>query len=217
VKVSSENVAEHRKALLATARRLLQERGFDGAAVSEISRAAGLTQGALYGQFRSKDALAAEAIRKSFAEGVAAWQVLRGKEPGALSAFLDAYLCEAHARDPGTGCALAACVSEIGRQDPAIGAAYAEGFRHLVNMVQQVLPVEAPPDEARRRAIVLLSGMVGSLAIARALEKADPALSREVLAAAREQLARFATASQSGSDASGSDASGSDASGSDAC
>jgi TetR/AcrR family transcriptional repressor of nem operon len=194
LKVSSEKVAEHREALLATARRLLQERGFDGAAVADICRAAGLTQGALYGQFKSKDALATEAIRKSFAEGVTAWEALRGKEPGALAAFLDAYLCEAHTRDPATGCALAACVSEIGRQDPAIGTAYAEGFRQLAAMVEQALPVDAPADEVRRRALALLSGLVGSVAIARALEKADPALSLDVLAAARDQFSQFAVA-----------------------
>jgi TetR/AcrR family transcriptional repressor of nem operon len=194
MKVSSEKVAEHREALLATALRLLKERGFDGAAVAEISRAAGLTQGALYGQFKSKDALATEAIRKSFAEGVAAWEALRGKEPGALSAFIDAYLCEAHAKDAGTGCSLAACVSEIGRQDPAIGAAYAEGFRQLTAMVEQVLPVGEPPDKVRRRAIALQSGLIGSLALARALDKADPELSKDVLAAAREHFARLASA-----------------------
>ena len=88
---------------------------------------------------------------------------------------------------------MAACVSEIGR-DPAIGAAYAEGFRQLTDMVQQALPAGAPPDEARRRAIALVSGMVGGLAIARALEKADPDLSRDVLAAAREELERLAFA-----------------------
>jgi TetR/AcrR family transcriptional repressor of nem operon len=191
VKVSSEKVAGHREALLATAKRLLQERGFDGAAVAEISRAAGLTQGALYGQFKSKDALAAEAIRKSFAEGAAVWEALLGRAPDALSALLDAYLCEAHANDPGAGCTLAACVSEIGRQDPAIGAAYAEGFRRLTDMVQQALPAGASPDDARRRAIAVVAGMVGGLAIARALEKADPALSRDVLAAAREGLDRL--------------------------
>ena len=110
VKVSSEKVAEHRAALVATARRLLQERGFDGAAVTEISREAGLTQGALYGQFKSKDALAAEAIRNSVAERAAFWDDLRDT-PNALLALLDAYLCEAHAEDPGAGCTLAACVS----------------------------------------------------------------------------------------------------------
>ena len=192
MKVSSEKVAGHREALLATAKRLTQERGFDGAAVAEICRAAGLTQGALYGQFKSKDALAAEAIRKSFAEGAAVWEELSRGAPDALSALLDAYLCEAHAKDPGTGCTLAACVSEIGRQDPAIGAAYAEGFRRLTDMVQQALPAGAPPDEARRHAIAVVSGMVGGLAIARALEKADPELSGDVLAAGREELERFA-------------------------
>lgn len=193
MKVSGDKVAEHREALLETARRLLQERGFDGAAVAEISRAAGLTQGALYSQFGSKDALAAEAVRKSFADGAQVWGALRGKDAIALEALLDAYLCEEHTKDPGTGCALAACVSEIARQDASIGAAYAEGFRRLVETVRQVLPVDATPDEARSRAVALLCGMVGSVAIARALAKSDPELSRSVLAAGREQLLRLAT------------------------
>jgi TetR/AcrR family transcriptional repressor of nem operon len=194
LKVSGEKVAEHREALLETARRLLQERGFDGAAVAEISREAGLTQGALYSQFGSKGALAAEAIRKSFAEGMEVWAALRGKDAGALQALVDSYLSEEHARDPGSGCALAACVSEIARQDAAIGAAYAEGFRQLVETVPRVLPVDVSAEEARGRAIALLCGMVGGVAIARALAKADPELSDSVLAACREQLLRLATA-----------------------
>jgi TetR/AcrR family transcriptional regulator, transcriptional repressor for nem operon len=190
VKVSSEKVAEHRAALVATARRLLQERGFDGAAVTEISRAAGLTQGALYGQFKSKDALAAEAIRNSVAERTAFWDDLRDT-PNALLALLDAYLCEAHAEDPGAGCTLAACVSEIGRQDVAIADAYAEGFRRLADLVQQLLPTGTSPEETRRRSIALVSGMVGGVAIARALNKVDPELAKEVLVATREELERL--------------------------
>jgi TetR/AcrR family transcriptional regulator, transcriptional repressor for nem operon len=201
VKVSNEKVAEHREALLATAKRLLQERGFDGAAVSEISRAAGLTQGALYGQFKSKDALAAEAIRKAFADGVAAWGALRGQGPDALTGFLNTYLCQEHLQDPGQGCVLAACVSEVSRQDPAIGEAYAEGFRHLADMVRQVLPAEIPPAEARARTLALLTGVVGSISVARALEKADPDLAVEILAAARAEFARLAVVPERGQDA----------------
>jgi TetR/AcrR family transcriptional repressor of nem operon len=197
VKVSSEKVSEHREALLTTANRLLQERGFEGAAVADICREAGLTQGALYGQFKSKDALAAEAIRRTCEEGAAVWAKLRDGGPDALAAFIDAYLCETHARDPGMGCSLAACVSEIGRQDPAIGKAYAEGFRRMSDLVRQALPAETPPDEARRRATTLLSAMVGALAIARALEKSDPELSGEVLTAARTELEYLAFASRS--------------------
>jgi TetR/AcrR family transcriptional repressor of nem operon len=194
VKVSSEKVSEHREALLTTANRLLQERGFEGAAVADICREAGLTQGALYGQFKSKDALAAEAIRRTCEAGAAVWDGLRDGGPDALSAFIDAYLCDTHARDPGMGCSLAACVSEIGRQDPAIVAAYADGFRRMSDLVRQALPAGTTPDDGRRRAIALLSGMVGALAIARALEKADPELSGEVLWAAREELKRLAFA-----------------------
>jgi TetR/AcrR family transcriptional repressor of nem operon len=201
VKVSSEKVSEHREALLATAKRLMQERGFDGAAVADICREAGLTQGALYGQFKSKDALAAEAIRRTCEEGAAVWGGLRDGGLDSLSAFLDAYLCETHARDPGMGCTLAACVSEIGRQDPAIGAAYAEGFRRMSDLLRQALPTGTPPDEARRRAIALLAGMVGAVAVARALEKADPELSRDVLASAREELERLAFTPRSVPDA----------------
>ena len=197
MKVSSEKVSEHREALLATAKRLMQERGFDGAAVADICREAGLTQGALYGQFKSKDALAAEAVRRTFEEGAAVWGGLRDSGPDALSGLIDAYLCETHVGDPGMGCTLAACVSEIGRQDPAIVAAYAEGFRRMSELVRQALPAGTPPDEALRRATALLTGMVGALAVARALEKADPALSRDVLAAAREELKRLAFASRS--------------------
>ena len=96
------------------------------------------------------------------------------------------------AGDPGMGCTLAACVSEIARQDKAIVTAYAGGFRRMSDLLRQALPAGTPPDEAGRRAIALLTGMVGALAVARALEKADPELSRDVLAAAREELKRLA-------------------------
>ena len=188
MKVSRRKVAEHRAALVATARRLLQERGFDGAGVAEISREAGLTQGALYGQFKSKDALAREAACKALADGVANWRELREAMPDPLSAYLDAYLCKSHVKDAGSGCPLAACISDVPRQDQSIRAVFAEGFRDLVELIEDALPEGTSKDVARRRALTLVSAMVGSVAMARALEKTDPDLSREITTAAREEL-----------------------------
>ncbi len=192
MKVSSKKVAEHRAALIDTARRLLQERGFNGAGVVDISREAGLSQGALYGQFGSKDVVAAEAVRKAFADGVGILRELRDKASNPLAAYLDAYLSEAHLTDVGSGCVIAACISEVRRQDQAIGTAFTDGFSKMVELVQDALSDSTTPEDARRRALTVLSGLVGSVAIARAVAPIDPALAREIIAAARSELEQLA-------------------------
>ena len=193
MKVSSKKVAEHRAALVDTARQLLQERGFGGAGVVDICRKAGLTQGALYGQFGSKDGLAAEAVRKSFADGAVAWRELNDKAADPLAAYLDAYLSEIHLTEAGSGCVLAACLSDVPRQDSAIGAAFTDGFSTMIELMQGALPNAAAPEECRRRALAVLSGLVGSVAIARAVAATDPALAREIMAATRAELEAMAT------------------------
>ena len=62
MKVSKKKVAENRDALVRAAGRLFRERGIDGVGIAEICQQAGLTHGALYAQFPSKEALAAEAL-----------------------------------------------------------------------------------------------------------------------------------------------------------
>jgi len=192
LKVSRRKTAENREALVGAAKKLLGERGFDGAGVAEISRQAGLTQGALYGQFGSKDALAVEAARKAFADGAAAWEKLRDKGPDALSAYLDAYLCEAQVRGPGSVCSMAACVSEIPRQDPAISAAFGETFETMVALIRRALPADMPEKAARRRALALTAAMIGSMATARAVAGADPGLARRIIAAVKIELGQLA-------------------------
>ncbi len=154
----------------------------------DISREAGPTQGALYGHFKSKDALALEACREACADGAAAWRELGETTPDALSAYLDSYLSDAHVQDVGLGCLLAACVSEVGRQDPAIGAKFAEGFQMMVDVIQRAIPNTTSPEAARERALALVSAMVGSVAMARALKATNPILARQIIAAARKEL-----------------------------
>jgi TetR/AcrR family transcriptional repressor of nem operon len=83
---------------------------------------------------------------------------------------------------------IAACVSEVPRQDHAVAVAFADGFRQLLGLVQEAFPKGMPPKVARRRAMALLSAMVGSVAIARAVEAADPSLSSKIIAATRKEL-----------------------------
>ena len=62
MKVSKETSAKHRDELLNAASRLFRERGFDKVGIAEIAAAAGLTHGAFYTHFESKEALCAEVI-----------------------------------------------------------------------------------------------------------------------------------------------------------
>ena len=62
MRVSKQAAAENRQRILTAAARLFREHGIDGAGVDAITEAAGLTHGAFYSQFGSKEVIAAEAI-----------------------------------------------------------------------------------------------------------------------------------------------------------
>ena len=62
MKVSKERVAEHRTRIMVAAARLFRQRGFDDVTVADVMKEAGLTHGAFYGHFPSKEALIAEAV-----------------------------------------------------------------------------------------------------------------------------------------------------------
>ena len=100
VKVTKQQAAENRAAVVKAAGRLFRAHGFDGVGVAEITRAAGLTHGGFYGQFASKDALAAEACGQAFAESLA---LLRPGWTGPVATslrYVDSYLSERHRDHP---------------------------------------------------------------------------------------------------------------------
>src|SRR5579862_4399979 len=99
MKVTKEKSAENRAALIETAARLFRERGIDGVGVAEISKAAGLTHGALYAQFPSKQALTAEALAHGLKRGHAIMTAPKAHGAPRLSDYLDLYLSLDHRDD----------------------------------------------------------------------------------------------------------------------
>jgi TetR/AcrR family transcriptional regulator, transcriptional repressor for nem operon len=65
---ASQTAEKHEK-ILKEAARLFRERGFDDAGIAEIMKAAGLTHGAFYAHFASKEELEAEAVERIRAIG----------------------------------------------------------------------------------------------------------------------------------------------------
>jgi TetR/AcrR family transcriptional repressor of nem operon len=188
MRISKEKAAENRDALVRAASKLIRERGIDGVGVAEISKAAGLTHGALYAHFRSKEQLALEAMHHGLEQGgIRVREAGRDGMPG-LSNYLDHYLSVAGRDDYGDFCPIAASASEIGRQDRAVSACFAQGYLEMVSAFERVLGADWPGDEARARAMTVVATLVGAQALARAAAKGDPALSEQVLRAARRVI-----------------------------
>jgi TetR/AcrR family transcriptional regulator, transcriptional repressor for nem operon len=188
VKVTKEKSAKNRAALIKTAARLFRERGIDGVGVAEISKAAGLTHGALYAQFPSKQALAAEALAHGLARSHASMTAPKRQGAPTLSDHLDLYLSLDHRDSLAEGCAMAASASEIARQDEAVSARFAEGFEQMVGVVQATLEPTTLRADDRARALTIAAAMIGGVAIARATAKSRPDLSDEIMAALRRVL-----------------------------
>jgi TetR/AcrR family transcriptional regulator, transcriptional repressor for nem operon len=185
LKVTKEKAAENRAALVQAAGRLFRQRGIDGVGVAEISKKAGLTHGALYAQFPSKEALAAEAFAAASQEG---WQQVkadRDGRPANLTDLLDYYLSVEHRDNLATSCPMSASASEIGRQDKVVCERFTEGFEQVVAHMERGLGASPVKAENRQRALAMMAAMIGGVAASRAVAKADPKLSNQILRAVR--------------------------------
>src|SRR5574337_26166 len=194
MKVSKAQAAQNRQDILDAAARLYREHGLQGVGVAEVTRGAGLTHGGLYRQFESKDALVREACARAFDWPVAPPQegASGGEPPDAMQAFIQAYLSAGHRDRPGEGCPAAALAVDVARAGGGLSAVFAQGVQdniaRFARMAAGLAPHEAPSAAQRAEAIATLGTLVGALVLARATAAADPALSDEILAAARAHL-----------------------------
>ena len=184
MKVSREQAAANRDRVVEAAARLFRERGFDGIGVADLMKAAGLTHGGFYGQFKSKEDLAVEASARALAGTAEHWPAIVAERPEApLKALLDRYLSVGHRDAPGQGCAVAALASDVARLDsPALRRTFTQGLQPLIDTLTRIVPGDSK-SARRRTALAYLSAMVGALTLARVVD--DRELSDEILAAVR--------------------------------
>ncbi len=183
---SKLEAAQTRRRIVSAAAAEFRRNGIVATGLADLMKAAGLTHGGFYKHFESKDQVVAEACAESIAavtEKVA--NAASGKGNG-LEFVVAAYLSTEHRDGPAEGCPIAALGSELARSDMASRAAATAGVLKLVGIVAAQYR-RIPADEARRRALVAVSTMVGALTISRVVN--DTELSAEILRAAREQLA----------------------------
>ncbi|WP_440221782.1 TetR/AcrR family transcriptional regulator [Dokdonella sp. MW10] len=187
MRVTREQAERNRERIVDTASTLFREHGFDGIGVADLMKAAGLTHGGFYGHFESKDDLAAQSCAHAFAGSIERWRHVAARTPqaDALRALVERYLDARHRDAPAKGCVLAALAAEAPRQGAGVRRVFADGVRALLGVLEKAVPGRIRATR-RRRALATLSGMVGAIVLARAVD--DAALADEILEATRESL-----------------------------
>ncbi|MDX2563298.1 TetR family transcriptional regulator [Streptomyces sp. TX20-6-3] len=184
-RVSQAQAQENRRRVVETASRLFREQGTH-VSVADLMKAAGLTHGAFYKQFASKEALVDEATAHAFAElarrHTAGLEQYDGQRDTAQRALIDAYLSVEHRDNPAGGCPVAALAVDVARagEDGEARHTYTQGVADFAAFLTPVGAAEGEDGIAR------LCTLFGALVLSRAT--AGSPLSEEILTAAHAAL-----------------------------
>jgi TetR/AcrR family transcriptional repressor of nem operon len=166
-----------RRRILESAGRRFKADGIDGSGIATLMADAGLTNGAFYAHFASKNDLVANAVVDQLH---AQTETLRALPPGeaGLEQFVHSYLSVEHRDNPQDGCPSAALLDEIGRAAPAIKQAFTDGvLTYIDDIAARLLPEDA--QSARAQVLSVFATMIGTVQLSRAL--ANRQLADEVL------------------------------------
>lgn len=191
MRVSRTQAAENRETVINVASRLFREHGFDGIGLKDLMKGAGLTQGAFYKQFASKEDLAAQASRRAWESVFDRWSAAVAGEPedplGAVMAF---YLSTGHREEKMDGCPLVALGSDAARQGAEVKASFEAGIKAVLDVLDHAIAQtngsEPNGSDAKSEAMAVLSTMVGALTLSRVVNDAD--LAQAFLDAAAKQI-----------------------------
>ena len=156
------------------AARLFRERGLEGVGVDALADAAGLTHGAVYSHFKSKDELAAGAVRLALHQSMGEWLALTEGLAGdqAFERLLKAYVSRTHRDAPEAGCSVAAIGGAAPRGTDELREVMHDGVSQFLDVLTS-FSEGATPAERRSKAMARAAAMVGAVVMARAASS-DP-------------------------------------------
>lgn len=186
MRVSRTQAEENRQAVINVASRLFREHGFDGIGLKDLMAGAGMTQGAFYKQFESKEDLVAQASRRALQEAFGRWSAAAVSRPDdPLAAVVDFYLSEAHCAERSEGCPVVALGSDAARHGADVRGSFEAGIKEYLALLGGWIG-GADGGEAESKAMAVLSTMAGAVLLARAVN--DEQMSKQFLQAAADSV-----------------------------
>ena len=178
MRYSKDQKQTTRQRILEAAGRRFKQDGIDGAGVATVMSDAGLTNGAFYGHFRSKEDLVAHVLADQLRAQRRSFDSQPAGRAG-LEAFIGAYLSPQHRDQSADGCPSAALVDEIVRRPAATKQVFTDELtRTMDDIASRLDPTDV--EAARTDALALFGFMLGTLQLARTLTDRD--LSDQLLA-----------------------------------
>ena len=168
-----------RQRILEAAGRRFKADGIDGAGVAAVMSDAGLTNGAFYAHFASKEDLVAHVLADQLRAQRHSFDTQPSDRTG-LEAIIRAYLSPQHRDQCADGCPSAALLDEIARRPAATKQVFTDELLAIADDIAARLP---PAAASRTDALALFGMMIGTLQLARALtdrDQSDQLLARGV-------------------------------------
>jgi AcrR family transcriptional regulator len=166
-----------RRRIIDVASKRFRRDGIAASGLAGIMAESGLTNGAFYPHFDSKETLVKEALSNALNDQHSA---LTNEETGAVDIedAIRRYLNKSHLLGCDEGCPSAALLPEIGRQPESTRKMYEDAYLSYVEGLAMLLP--APKSsKSRGKAAAIFGLMVGTIQIARAVP--DLQLAEEIL------------------------------------
>lgn len=172
-----------RQRMLKAASTSFRSHGFVGIGVDGIAKAAGVTSGAFYAHFGSKESAFSAALEVGLNEvidGIPKFQQDFGSRW--VQAFADYYLGQAHREDLAGGCAITTLSPEVVRANSQTHAAYEAKMEKIVDLIADGL-AEGSKRQRCARAWGMLGALIGGLTLARAVH--SPQVAQDIAVATR--------------------------------
>ncbi len=170
MRYDSEHKERTRRRVLNEAAAAIRAVGPGGIGVAGLMAKAGLTHGAFYAHFESKDDLVAQAVAQMFDESYQRF-LARTEHPDpavAIAKFIDTYLSTRHRDHPEQGCPLPSLAGELARLPGAARENFAAGLRLLTTSMAKRIR-ELGREDADGLAASIIAEMVGALALSRSV------------------------------------------------
>lgn len=190
VKTKKGEKEKLRRVILEKAISYFKRYGRSGSASEDLMKNMGLTRGALYSHFKSKDDLFAHAVSHDLdrLEEITEF-IIKRDGPMALRTMIEAHLSENSLTDIENSCAFTSLSSDMNRSKAAHRGIYEAHMDRIYALFAKALQEQFPedtPEQSHMKALNLYSGLVGTLSMARTMKDRDKAL--QILTSGREFL-----------------------------